>query len=264
MDLEKIGQFLAALRKERGLTQEQLGSRLGVTNKTVSRWEKGNYLPPAEMLRERSGLYGISINEMLSGERLAEERYREKAEENITAAVKKAEFTRREQLAAAGEWLRKNWWFLPVCLLPAAGMYLLLPYVVRGSMNGAFAAAALLALGLAVVANHAAFHVCKRGFEVTQRQDAFRSVGILRAVWLVILGVMAFVSVELLLALLYALTPAGNADGYAIHSMFYDILIEDGGIYPDNCFEAFRRTVWQTFGVLAVNLDLAVLWLRKK
>ncbi len=44
MDQIKIGKFIAVLRKEKGLTQEQLGEKLGVTNKTVSRWENGNYM----------------------------------------------------------------------------------------------------------------------------------------------------------------------------------------------------------------------------
>lgn len=44
MDQIKIGKFIAALRKDKGLTQEQLGEKLGVTNKTISRWENGNYM----------------------------------------------------------------------------------------------------------------------------------------------------------------------------------------------------------------------------
>ena len=50
MDLVQIGKFIAQLRKERELSQEKLGEILGVTNKTISRWETGTYLPPAEML----------------------------------------------------------------------------------------------------------------------------------------------------------------------------------------------------------------------
>ena len=50
MDQIKVGKFIAALRKEQGLTQEALGQRLGVTNKTVSRWENGNYMPDIELL----------------------------------------------------------------------------------------------------------------------------------------------------------------------------------------------------------------------
>lgn len=50
MDLICIGKFIAELRKEKGLTQEQLGEKLGVTNKTISRWETGVYLPSADAL----------------------------------------------------------------------------------------------------------------------------------------------------------------------------------------------------------------------
>jgi transcriptional regulator with XRE-family HTH domain len=80
MDMQKIGSFLSQLRKEQSMTQEQLGEKLGVTNKTVSRWETGTYLPPVEMLQLLSELYGITINEILSGERLGEKEYREKAD----------------------------------------------------------------------------------------------------------------------------------------------------------------------------------------
>ena len=70
MDLIKTGKFLAQLRREAGDTQEQLGEKLGVSNKTVSRWETGAYLPPVEMLQAISGLYGVSINELLANENL--------------------------------------------------------------------------------------------------------------------------------------------------------------------------------------------------
>ena len=69
MDVQKIGEFLKELRKQNNMTQEQLGERVGVTNKTVSRWETGKYMPPIECLKSLSDLYQISINEILTGER---------------------------------------------------------------------------------------------------------------------------------------------------------------------------------------------------
>lgn len=105
MDTKKIGLFLAQLRKEQGLTQEQLGEKLGVTNKTVSRWETGTYLPPVECLQLLSSLYGITINEILSGERLAGEAYKEKAEENITTALRESAFTLKEKM----DFFKKKW-----------------------------------------------------------------------------------------------------------------------------------------------------------
>lgn len=89
MDMQKVGTFLAELRKERNLTQDELGEQIGVTNKTVSRWENGNYLPPAEMLQILSELYGVSINELLAGGRLDEKHYKERAEEYIVTDLMK-------------------------------------------------------------------------------------------------------------------------------------------------------------------------------
>lgn len=73
------------------MTQEQLGERIGVTNKTISRWETGNYMPPIECLKLLSELYEISINEIIAGKRLNDENYKIEAEENITVAFEKIE-----------------------------------------------------------------------------------------------------------------------------------------------------------------------------
>jgi len=97
MDTIKIGNFLSELRKEQGLTQEALGEKLGVTNKTVSRWENGNYLPPIEMLQELSNLYSVSINEILCGERIAVENYQKKAEETLTGILTSGTFSLKER-----------------------------------------------------------------------------------------------------------------------------------------------------------------------
>ena len=104
MDTIKIGNFLAELRKEQGLTQEALGEKIGVTNKTISRWENGNYLPPVEMLQELSRLYAVSINELLCGERIAEENYQAKAEETITGILASGSFSLKER---TDFWMRK-------------------------------------------------------------------------------------------------------------------------------------------------------------
>ena len=87
MNMVETGRFLQSLRKERGMTQEQLAECLGVTAKTISRWETGVYLPPAEMLLALSELYGLTVNELLSAKRLSAEDYKSAAEENLCAAV---------------------------------------------------------------------------------------------------------------------------------------------------------------------------------
>lgn len=98
MDIQKIGMFLAELRKERDLTQDELGEKIGVTNKTVSRWENGNYLPPVEILQILSNFYDVSINELLSGERLSNENYKENAEELIVEDLMKMRQKSKERL----------------------------------------------------------------------------------------------------------------------------------------------------------------------
>ena len=105
MDVKKIGIFLGQLRKEKGFTQEQLGEKLGVTNKTVSRWENGNYLPPVEVLQLMSELYDISINEILCAQRLEERDYKKKAEENIQSVLRSSSFTLHEKM----EYYKKKW-----------------------------------------------------------------------------------------------------------------------------------------------------------
>lgn len=104
MDQTKIGKFIAALRKEQGLTQAQLGEKLGVTNKTISRWENGNYMPDVEMLSLLSKEFGVSINELISGERLWAEDFRKVADNNLVTALNNSTFTLKEKIT----FLREN------------------------------------------------------------------------------------------------------------------------------------------------------------
>lgn len=67
MDQVELGKFIAKLRKDAGMTQEAFGNELGVTNKTVSRWETGLYMPPTDILLKISQMFNISVNEMLNG-----------------------------------------------------------------------------------------------------------------------------------------------------------------------------------------------------
>ena len=87
MDIIKIGQFIKSLRKENSLTQREVAERLNVSEKTVSKWETGNGLPEVSLMLPLCKLFGISINELLSGERLDEKQYVEKAEDNMACLV---------------------------------------------------------------------------------------------------------------------------------------------------------------------------------
>ncbi len=92
MNQEKIGRFIAACRKECNLTQEQLAEKLGVSNKTISRWENGNGFPDVSLLEPLCEILNISINELLLGEKIPEDNYRKKVEENTLRILEECRF----------------------------------------------------------------------------------------------------------------------------------------------------------------------------
>lgn len=83
MDQVKIGKFIGELRREKQLTQEDLAEIMGVTSKSISRWENGKTMPDISLLKPLCDILGISINELFSGERIDDEDFLKKAEENI-------------------------------------------------------------------------------------------------------------------------------------------------------------------------------------
>ena len=87
MDTIKIGKFIAEKRKEKKLTQEGLAEKLGVTSKTISRWENGNYMPDISLLKPLSEELDVTLNDLLSGEEVDKEHYKEKLEENIISTI---------------------------------------------------------------------------------------------------------------------------------------------------------------------------------
>jgi transcriptional regulator with XRE-family HTH domain len=83
MDQIKIGKFILNCRKEKGITQEQLAEKLGVTSKSISRWENGNTMPDYTLLKDLCNELDININELLSGEKIKGNDYMNKSEENL-------------------------------------------------------------------------------------------------------------------------------------------------------------------------------------
>lgn len=83
MDLIKIGKYIAGKRKALGMTQRELAEKLGMSDKSVSKWERGVCLPDASVYAELCGILGIGINEFLAGEDVPREELVQKSEENI-------------------------------------------------------------------------------------------------------------------------------------------------------------------------------------
>lgn len=140
MDQVKIGAFIAELRKENNLTQQALGDKLGVTNKTISRWETGVYMLDIEMLQLLGKEFGVSVNEIIAGERISEESFKEKAEDNLISVMKsKSSFSVKEKM----DFFKKKWLkehvALIVCLVLAVlaffivGIVNKMPFVIGGT-----------------------------------------------------------------------------------------------------------------------------------
>lgn len=85
MNQQKIGAFLKELRKQKGLTQEQLAEKCNVSNRTVSRWENGNNMPDLDLLIELSDYYEVDLREILNGERKSENMDKEMKETVLQA-----------------------------------------------------------------------------------------------------------------------------------------------------------------------------------
>ena len=101
MDQIKIGKFIADERKRKGYTQKQLSGKLEISDKTISKWERGNGFPEVSLLLPLCNELEITVNELLSGERVSEEDYRKKAEENMVNLVREAQESKKKIILSA-------------------------------------------------------------------------------------------------------------------------------------------------------------------
>lgn len=100
MNQEKIGRFIAQCRKQNGFTQASLAEKLGITDRAVSKWENGKSMPDASIMLELCGLLKINVNELLMGERVAMENYKEIAEQNLIEMRKQEEQANKRLMSA--------------------------------------------------------------------------------------------------------------------------------------------------------------------
>ena len=91
MDQVKIGKFIAARRKEAGLTQMQLAENLGITDRAVSKWENGKSLPDATIMISLCATLNITVNDLLCGEVITMDNYNEKNEQLLLDMTKELE-----------------------------------------------------------------------------------------------------------------------------------------------------------------------------
>ncbi len=137
MDQEKVGRFIGSERKKLGITQEQLGEMLGVTNKTISRWETGRYMPDIDKLQELSSILCVSVNELLSGEHIEEKAQIEKAaaEDQLAVLSEDSCFCLHDRISYFKQkWIREHRALIAICIavggaLCLAGIYWKQPMV---------------------------------------------------------------------------------------------------------------------------------------
>lgn len=91
MDQIKIGKFIARCRKQNNLTQMQLAEKLGITDRAVSKWERGKSLPDAAIMLDLCALLNITVNDLLSGEVVVMKNYSDELEKTLLEMVKQKE-----------------------------------------------------------------------------------------------------------------------------------------------------------------------------
>lgn len=98
MDQVKIGKFISDERKAKGYTQKQLSELLEISDKTISKWECGNGFPEASLLLPLCNELEITVNELLTGERISQQNYKKKAEENMVNMIREKEENKQKIL----------------------------------------------------------------------------------------------------------------------------------------------------------------------
>lgn len=105
MDQVKIGKLIAECRKAKKLTQVELANLLGVTDKSVSKWENGICLPDVSLYKEICKILDITLNEFFSGEKLTDETFKEVADSNLLSALENSVFTLKDKI----DFFKKKW-----------------------------------------------------------------------------------------------------------------------------------------------------------
>ncbi len=262
MDLQKNGLFLSQLRKEKGLTQEQLGERLGVSNKTISRWETGTYLPPVEMLQELSRLYGLTINELLSGKTLSEQEFQESAEKNICSALESTAITHKGKIRYyMRQWVVTHW--LEMALF---AVLLVVGSVIWGcfSTDRTLPSAVLIAVGYGILCYHRMMAYAEEKIytfaESGPEQQVDRKMRHVRVAAMLIFGLCLWISVDLGYNYFSALVPEMN-DGLTIRGLFARFVIGEDQWSLVKYFRAFAGVAKITLIAAITNI---VLFCREK
>lgn len=105
MDQVKIGKLIAECRKAKKMTQVELANMLGVTDKSISKWENGNCLPDVSLYKKLCEILGITLNEFFAGERISDVTFKEVADNNLLSVLENSIFTLKDKI----DYFKKKW-----------------------------------------------------------------------------------------------------------------------------------------------------------
>lgn len=122
MNQEKIGRLIAECRKEKNITQVELANKLGVTDKSVSKWETGKCLPDVSLYKDLCKILGITLNEFFLGEKIKEEKFKEQADKNLFNALDNSAVTLKEKIKYYGnKWDKEHFFELTIAMVIIVG-----------------------------------------------------------------------------------------------------------------------------------------------
>ncbi len=128
MDQIKIGKFIAEVRKEKNLTQRQLADKLSISDKTISKWECGKGIPEASLMLPLCDALQITVNDLLTGEKVTEVDYQKKAEENMMNLMKENEENKKRMALSI---ICGVITIIAVCSVVVIASYITLPTIAR-------------------------------------------------------------------------------------------------------------------------------------
>ena len=171
MDQIKTGRLIAETRKQLNMTQRQLADALSISDKTVSKWECGKGLPEISLLVPLCGILQITVNDLLTGEKISEGDYRQKAEENMMNLIEENQENKKKWILSM---ICAVITIIAVCSLVVIAAYIEMPTAVRIALVVFAAATAAAGVGAATVLQAKAGHFecpyCKALFVPTMRE----------------------------------------------------------------------------------------------
>ena len=146
MDQLKIGRFIAEMRKEQGMTQARMADMLDISDRTVSKWERGRGLPEVSLMLPLCECLGITVNDLLTGERVTQMDYRKRAEENMLNLIGENQENRKRMTMSV---ICGVITVIAVCALVVIASFIVMPALARIGLLLLSAAVGVTGIGAA-------------------------------------------------------------------------------------------------------------------